>query len=41
MVTAAEPEEKAFDVLETFRPDLRSEVSRRTILRGAALPVRD
>ena len=37
MVTAAEPEEATFDIVETFRPDFRSEVSRRTILRGAAL----
>jgi hypothetical protein len=37
MVSAAEPEEANFDVVESFRPDLRSEVSRRTILRGAAL----
>jgi hypothetical protein len=37
MVTAAEPEEATFDVVESFRPGLRSEVSRRTILRGAAL----
>src|SRR6476661_3476379 len=37
MVVAAEPEETTFDVVESFRPDFHSEVSRRTILRGAAL----
>ena len=37
MVTTVEPEEATFDVVEAFRPDFRSEVSRRTILRGAAL----
>jgi FtsP/CotA-like multicopper oxidase with cupredoxin domain len=37
MVTAVETEEGVFNVVEPFRPDFASELSRRSILRGAAL----